>query len=260
MVNLKWATLISFLAVGSIASAAQFYVVDDINDKLQLFDSTALTFTDIGSLGVAGSNFGDLSWGTDGQLYWLSGRSDNSLYRVNTTTGAATFVGNHGVTDLFGLGLNLSNGVMYGTQFSGGTGIFTVNQTTGAATQIGNSNDGLGGLTYINGFGLVGIHDGGGELYVVNTDGTTTLITSSAGGTNDSDITYDSATGLLWAADWSGNVYSYDVANSFSRTQVLSGQTSFDGIVVANPVPEPGSIAALGLGGLALLLRRRRKN
>lgn len=260
MVNFKWAITTTLLAVGSIASASQFYVIDDIADTLQIFDTTSLTFTNVGALGVNGSDFGDLSWGSNGQLYWLSGRIDASLYTINTVTGAATLVGSHGVSDMFGLGLNEANGIMYGTQFSGGSGIFTIDQSTGAATQIGNSPGGIGGLTYVNGFGLLGTHDGGGEILRVNPDGTTTQISAGAGFIDDSDIAYDSSTGLMWAVDWSGNVFSYDTNNSFARTSVLSGQGAHDGMALISTVPEPASVAAVGLGGLALLLRRRRKN
>jgi hypothetical protein len=257
MKNLRFAALAAFIVGASLASASKFYVVSDGNNMLQSFDTVTLAFTNIGALGPGG-DFGDLSYGSNGSLYWLGGRGNNSLYTVNTTTGAASLVGGHGVNDLFGLGLDQSSGIMYATQFSGGTGIFTVNQATGAATQIGTSAAGLGGITYVPGTGVLASHDGGGEFYRINADGTTTLVNAGGGFIDDCDIAFDPTTGFLWAMDWSGNVFKYDTNNSYARTTVLTGQGAHDGLVYAGVVPEPATFAVVGLGALALLRRRRR--
>jgi hypothetical protein len=59
---------------------------------------------------------------------------------------------------------------------------------------------------------------------------------------------------LAWARDSSGNPVSLDSV-SFVRLDVVSGKAEVDGLAA---VPEPSTWALVGLGGIALLRRKRR--
>lgn len=255
---MKKILVVALMAVAGLANADFLYAVDDSSNTLQKIDLTTLTVTSVGALGQAG-DFGDLAWGPGNTMYWISGRGNPSLYTVNTSTGAATLVGSHGVDDLFSLGYDPTSGTMYGAQFSGGTGIYTLNTSNGAATQIGNSQSGLGGMTYVPGIGMVASQDGTGSFYQVNSDGTTTLLNNGAGFINDCDIAYDPTRNAIWCADWSGILYMYDLNNNWARTQVMSGLNPMDGLEYMRAVPEPTSMIALAAGVAALLRRRRNK-
>ena len=52
--------------------------------------------------------------------------------------------------------------------------------------------------------------------------------------------------------DWSGNLYSYDIANGYTRTTLLTGLGAHDGLAYIGSIPEPGTWALL-LSGLGLL-------
>jgi hypothetical protein len=42
-------------------------------------------------------------------MYWVPGRGNNNLYTINVSTGAATLVGSHGITDMFALAYDTAN-------------------------------------------------------------------------------------------------------------------------------------------------------
>jgi MYXO-CTERM domain-containing protein len=231
-------------------------LVNDATNELVSYDIIANTFTTIGAMGNDG-DFGDLSWGPGGALYALGGRDDDNLYTVNTGNGNAALVGSHGVIDLFGLGYNYSNSTMYATQFSRGSGYYSMNTNNGSANLIVDNGIGIGGITYVPSIGLVGVEDGAGDFYRLDPDGTYTLL-HDGDFINDSDIAYDPVRNVIWAADWSNNLYMYDLNNNFARTLVATTNFPMDGVVYGSPIPEPSAaVALLALAVLPLVRRRR---
>lgn len=87
----------------------------------------------------------------DGNLY---GVSFTALYRVNTKTGKATFIGNLGISDANALVFN-GQGVAY-TEGVNSTELYTINTKTGHVSAVGSSKPfkSAGDLTFYNG-GLV---------------------------------------------------------------------------------------------------------
>ena len=77
-------------------------------------------------------------------LYMVDGRESNSLFAVNRSTGAATLVGSHGISDMFGLSYDSTNDVLYGN--TGPGVIYTLNVATGAATLVGASGQTIASL------------------------------------------------------------------------------------------------------------------
>ncbi|MBI3885972.1 MAG: hypothetical protein HY302_09630 [Opitutae bacterium] len=257
-----------FLGQGAVGLRGQtaFTVQDNAtNDTLQTINLATLAVTNVGPLGINYS-FGDITWNpVTSTLFVVDGRGSNSLFRYDPATGAATFIGTHGITDLFGLAYDTDNNVLYGATFSGTLALYTLDQNTGTATLVGNTGVGIGGLAYDSTrHMLIGINDGGGQLFQLNTATGAATLLASPGGTNDSGISFDPVTNRLFAFDFSGNLFSYDIANNFARTTLLTGQGAHDGIaVVTSPIPEPAAWAQLGAGLGALFLAagyRRRQS
>lgn len=246
-------------ATGAAASAQTLYSVregDDTLVRIDISNPNAPTFADVGALGVR-FDFGGLSFGPGGDLYMIDGRGGRAaLYTVDTGTGTASFVGAHGINDLFALAWDTSTGTMYASQFAGGSGLYTLDPSTGAPTTINPAmSAGIGGLTYnFSTDQLVGSNDGAGDLYDIDrATGAQTLIFDGPF-VNDSGLAYDAMNNYYWGIDWSGVLFYYDIGAGYARTDVLTGLGAHDGLAW---VPAPGSLALLGLGGLAAARRRR---
>ncbi|PWU15295.1 MAG: hypothetical protein C5B50_15590 [Verrucomicrobia bacterium] len=141
---------ISFAAFGSLSSGA-LYGIDFFNNDLYSINSRTAAATDLGWTGLPSLGWDNRAtlaltgngsslfyfYQGDNQGYNTSSRS--SLYRLNTATGQAAFVGDTGFSGITGAGF--VNGTLYA--YSGGFGaaspnhFFTVNLDTGLATPIG---------------------------------------------------------------------------------------------------------------------------
>ena len=102
---------------------------------LYVFDTASGARTSIGSLGPGISSSGDLAF-IDGQLYLTGVASQDRLYRVSTSTGAATLVGSTGYSEVYGLARPNGHD-LYG--FSGGK-VLRVDVSTGAGTLLSTAN------------------------------------------------------------------------------------------------------------------------
>lgn len=250
----RLAAVLGFVSAMSLtsasASAATLVAIENGADTLVTIDSVTGVKTTVGSLGTNVS-FGDLAFnGTT--LFMLGGRGNNGLFSVNTTTGAATLIGMHGINDLFGLAFNAINSTLYATQFSGGQGVYTLNMLTGAATFLSNVTPGIGGLTFNTSTNqLVGTQDGAGSFYSIDAvTGAKTLLSAGSGSIDDSDLAFDASTNAYFLGDYRGNLYRYD-PTTFSRTLIASNLGQLDGIAVLSTVaavPEPATWAMMLLG------------
>ena len=152
------------------AFAATLYTVRDADDRLIAIDNVTLGVTDVGPLGVP-FEFGGLGYDPQSDtLYMIGGDINKALYRVSRSTGAATLIGSHGVSRLFGLDYDSKNGVLYASQYVGGSRLYTLNTQTGAANVVGDlGGNGLGGLAYDpTSDTLIGIEIFAGDLFSVN--------------------------------------------------------------------------------------------
>lgn len=244
-------------------SAATLVAIDNGADSLVQIDSVTGVKTTVGSLGTDVS-FGDLAY--DGStLFMLGGRGNNGLFSVNTTTGAATLIGLHGINDLFGLAFNAATGTLYATQFSGGQGVYTLNSLSGAATFLSNVTPGIGGLTFNTSTNqLVGTQDGAGSFYSINAaTGAKTLLSAGSGFVNDGDLAFDASTNAYFLGDYNGNLYRYD-ASTYNRTLVAANLGGLDGIAILSSVaavPEPSTwmLMLIGMAGVGFSMRRKEK-
>lgn len=148
-VNLRFISVLftSVLAVSSV-QAGTLFPADDSNDAIVTLDTDTLALNAVGPFGV-GFSFGGLAFDPNTQtLYMIGGRGNPNLYTVDTSSGTATLVSAHGVTDLFGLAFDSINNRLYASQFSGGSGFYKLSQVDGSATLIGDDGRPLGGLAY----------------------------------------------------------------------------------------------------------------
>lgn len=227
---------------------------------LVTIDTGTFNVTDVGALGV-NFQYGALAYDSaNGNLYMTDGRGGtNSLYTVNLTTGAATLVGSHGITDLFGLTFDSGNNTLYASAFDTNTPLEILNISTGAATAVGSAISAghrVATLAYDStNSTLYGLEDcvPCAALFTINTStGAGTLLTSTGLDTNNSGMVFDPSTNRLWDVDVS-NRLSYFNPTTGAQTQV----TSFDGMEMdglalipdtTTSVPEPSSLALIGAG------------
>lgn len=84
------------------------------------------------------------------KLYGVVSQPPNAgwLVEIDPSTGAATLIGNTGMTMPAGLTCDLSSGTIYASDGFGGGPIHTVNPLTGAATAVGGATGAVGCLAF----------------------------------------------------------------------------------------------------------------
>src|SRR4029079_1918644 len=75
-------------------------------------------------------------------LYMVPRTTSLNLYSVSTSTGNATLIGSHGISDMRALALNPLSSSLYAHGNNTGS-LYTINITTGAATFVGTGNVGI---------------------------------------------------------------------------------------------------------------------
>jgi len=173
---------------------------------------------------------------------WGAGVSTpSSLYKVNLNTGAATFIGNMGVTSIFGLVYDPVTDKLYGSQSTNATGFYEIDRSTGVATFIGNPGHSADGLTYVGSTGdIAGLLAGPGSLHRIDRNtGASAVLSPGAGFVNNCGIAWGAATNTIYAIDWAGDLYAYDVANNYARTTLISGVDPYDGLAAKDSCATP---------------------
>jgi DNA-binding beta-propeller fold protein YncE len=196
------------------------YLTSTGNDSLYTLDMATAAATLVGAYGDPAIVMHGLEWDSSTSTLYAMSSHNAGLYRLNTTTCAATLIGTTGLSSFCNIGYNSATNVMYMTN-SGTDSSYTINRTTGAVTLLA----GLGGPTNPN--GLAYNHDNG-LMYMVD---------------NSTD-----------------NLYTLNMATGVATVVGSTGTGNLLGLVYINPqvVPEPATMAALGIGALALIRRRKK--
>lgn len=271
-------------AIGGTANAELLYATN--GTAISRFDSASLgTVT---TVPVTGLQAGETLVGIDIRpatdiLYGVG--STSRVYTLNPISGAATQVGSSGAFTL--------NGTAFGTDFN--PTVDRIRQVSNTEQNLRlNPNDGtltntdvalnpagnVVGAAYSNNFAgaatttLYALDSAAGILDIVNppNNGTLSTVGSLGLGTNLNEaIGFDISglSGTAYASITTGGIsrlYTINLAtgaatlSSSNGGAIGSGTTPFLGLAapVGIPVPEPAALSVLALGGVTLLLRRRR--
>ncbi|HEY4308420.1 MAG TPA: PEP-CTERM sorting domain-containing protein [Pirellulales bacterium] len=207
-------------------------------------------------------------------------QSQGTLFGVDPITGNRTIISGNGVGS--GPGFSSSGAVIVGTSavvaFNGANQLLSIDLTTGDRTILSGPTVGTGPNFRAPNDVILGadgslIADDISAIYRVDPiTGNRTILSSSTVGSgpiwsigNPYGITTDANGTIVMAAVASGAIYTIDPITG-NRT-ILSDSTHGTGVSflsVADPVvipnvPEPSTIVLAALGGLALLVLRRRR-
>jgi hypothetical protein len=220
----------------TMAQAGTIYTIEAGTDTLYAYDTLNDSFTSIGNLGFD-FDWGSMVWDPVGQaMYLVHARGSLGLYRINLRTGAATFIGNHNLSDMFGAAFDPNTGYIYGGSF--GTW-FAIDPATARTRVAGAVSVTFSGLDYLPPANLyVGNSIGAAEFHSVDIlTGTTRLLGNANLFINDVGMAWDDDTGLLHGFDYSANHFAFDPANNFSAMPTRSiGFGSWDGAETATGV------------------------
>jgi hypothetical protein len=216
--------------------------------------------------------------------------ADDCLYSINTATGAAALLGHIGhfhessLDTVGGLAVSPKTGVLYGADngsLIGWGALVTINKATGAGTLVGTCTQHIDGLAFDPYTGvLYGIDNWDGCLYTIDLDTGQTTLAGATGlgnglglaftfyrGDANGDGAVDSGDLSLMAAGWcQAPPWGWANGDFNGDKQVDAGDLALIAMEWGRvnlspapnaPIPEPGSLAILCLGALALVRRRQ---
>jgi len=250
--------LLILLCVATLSNASPILWIDDSAGRIGTVDVATGVDTLVGNSGAA---LTDIAFDPNGNLY---GITFSNLYRINTSTGAATLIGGGFPVQMNALTFS-STGVLYGAA-TGSNGFYTINTTTGAATLVGNiGSTSAGDLAFHN--GVLYLSSSTGNLVSINVSTGVGTIIGSLGPAGGSFGLANGDDNVLYAVNGT-NIFSVNTATGLGTLVVgyggvLSGAngTAFFQEAVVPSIPEPETYAMLlaGLGLLGFAARRRKQ-
>lgn len=244
------------------AADNRIYEINPTNGDLSNIVQVTMTgFTVTNALGLATDPTTNTMYAV---LQTGSGSANRRLATIDPTTGAATDIGS------IGIGISSitfrADGTLWAVSGDGATPpetLFTLNKTTGAATQqfaLGNGADGEVIAFHPNDLMY---HSSGNSTAVfehVNVDTQVVTGIGTASGEAFAMGWWASGNQML-LSDIGSNLFSVDLGTG-ARTLIGAmsdqlGGSDNRGLATLNPIPEPATMAALGLAAAALIRRRR---
>lgn len=200
-----------------------------------------------------------LAYSPGGVLYGAD--AAGNLLNISTINGQGTVIGNMGIGAVEGL--DFRGNTLLASNTAANVSIFSVNVITAGATPM---------ITATSATGLV-------HSFATDPSGSTTVYLLNDAPNPDFYTKMDLVTGVVTPVaalpntiqrgiDWGndGNLYSVAGAGRLYRINPITGSTNLIAFTGQNdwsgltavPVPEPASMACLGIGAMALLRKRRK--
>ncbi|MDQ2842772.1 MAG: lactonase family protein [Acidobacteriota bacterium] len=226
------------------------------NNQFGKLDLSTGNFSPISNFGFTAAGLGQI-----GDVLYTAIEGGNTLYAVNTNTGALSTVGNASLT-YFAFGS--TNSGLYMVDTVGG--LWKIDPTSGASTLIGSTH-------LLTGSNVVGISSGsdvlylsvGADVYTINTKtGASTLI-GNTGATDFGALVSENGTLYGTSVVLTNSVYSFNpslgTASLITNSNAPDYAYGLAPTVPAPTVPEPSTFAQFGvvgalLGGYALKRKR----
>ena len=276
----------SILVIGSVMAAAvahgQLIVGNDQTGTGTLWEinvNTGVATPLYSSTTTSAKPWGMASDNVNNILYWNNGGNLFSAPLADLRAGTATptslaMTFNGSSVNFVALAFNASTGKLMGTRNIATEAVYEIDPTTGVATQIyvhattwdwgGLDMDDATGKLYglsdtapagsVRGLYEIGL-PAGPETFITGYPGTETDIDGLAVGGGRAYMVSDGPNTTQ------ANFYVIDLATGAqvgTRPSPFTGSGTFSAAAWAAPVPEPATLAALGLGALALMRRRRK--
>jgi len=287
MKRILFAALVILMSTSSPASAQITYGIwnnGPLGQSLITFPvSSPTTFTTIGPTGIPAANFvNSLEFDGSGNLFTATNSATGYFFSVNQATGAATLIGGSGLAagdSLGDLSFDRVNNRMLGIGTAGvagsGARLYSINTSTGAATNLGSITNFTDGFTV-----SLAVRPSDGRIFAhgIETDrwysiDPTTLAATQLGPLNFNTNfgqggSFDPATGTLYHAmlyvdPVLGNQGRFLSIDPVTGAPTVIGNLGVGlqqvGDIAFAPVPEPTSLALVGLIASAWFVRRRSK-
>jgi hypothetical protein len=255
--------ILTLLAAATHASAPSSADADvlgyavDTNETLYSVDFTTAKVT---AIGQTGQFIEGLAVAPDGTLFGTD--SSGLLFQISPTTGNATPIGSTGLGDVEGL--VFKGGTLLGTDFSNPTSVYTIDTTTGSPTLLVTTNPGQGvaralALADSNTAYIVSNSPTVQSLVSVNLTTGATVVLGTIDDPNLIAAISVGPGGTIYALDSVGQEL---IVNQDGSTQLVGstgGQFWLDSTIISASVPEPSSLALLGVAGAVFVGRRFRR-
>jgi DNA-binding beta-propeller fold protein YncE len=263
------------VVVVAVARAQDPFLLAIQNDWGGVLKDVDATTGATASIAALGKQMASLAYDPAGNILYGSEWMTGDLYEVDYDTADPTdpdevmqLIGSTGLTELFALAFDVSSGTLYGAHGAyGEDGFYSIDVSTGQATLVGNT--GFFHADHSNAVSGMAFDPFSGRLYgavagdtyawgaLIEIDPTTGAGSLIGEYTPHIDaLSFHPTTGDLYGLDGrNGKLYTIDI-----DTAEL---TELAGLPLGRPfglefVPEPATVLMLGIGGLALIRRRRK--
>lgn len=262
-------------ALCGAAASAQLLGINFDNGELYRISTTDASRTLVANTGIIGAAC--LTLAPNGNYYTFTTGPNSTLYKINTTTGAATAVGGLGLQYTFEGAMTFSpQGVAYATNAgeAESPNFFKIDLNTGVATivsSIGVLPHDINGMVWREDGQLVGIDretnslvefspNNGSLSYIrtYNAMGGEPNLGEVGGMTRDGPNIYFATGGTDPALPGDNSLWRVDISTGAATR--IGGFTGLAGTGISGlaPVPEPATVATLAAAIAFVLLRRRR--